>query len=404
MATKAESQKEASGKIASFAKKYSNASTGNNYKGAIERFLRCVNKIEKGDHDYESLFNAYLADAKRNRSADIKTFSECLVRESVSKQSARQILTYAVKVLKAHGVTVNEIDVQDIKRECKGGAATVDKVLTHDVICKTLRGSDVQMRAAILTLASSGLRIGELLSLTMSDVDFNMSPVMINVRAEVSKNGYARYTFISTEAKDALTEYLKVRDQFIENAAIRVQSLAATGKKATVNAGSDLLFPITDSSVNKKWESLLKKAGIFSRDAKSNRNQYRIHSLRKFFVSQVSLAGSKTLAEHLAGHTGYLDQSYRQVSPEFAAREYLKVQSVLTCCIPESVKAGIKLADEKISILMEKTEHQTIGYEGLKIQNEQLRESLKAQQEQIAKLTEAMDKVMIVLGAANLTE
>lgn len=392
MVTKQASQKEGCNKIATFAAKYSNKSTGLNYKGSIERFLRSVYNVPKGTPtNYEQLFDQYLQDSKRNRSADIKQYSDVLVRECVSKQSARQILTYAVKVLKSYGITINECDIGDIKRECKGGAATVDKVLTHDVICKTLRSSDVQMRALILVLASSGIRIGEALSLTISDIDMSMTPAMINIRADNSKNGYARFSFISQEAREALNDYMSKRSQFIESAESQIQKLAASGKIATVNKESDLLFPITDSTVNKKWETLLKKAGVFSRDAKSNRNQYRIHSLRKFFVSQISMAGSKTLAEHLAGHTGYLDQSYRQVSPEFAAREYLKIQSVLTCCIPESIKAGIKMADEKISILMEKTEMQSTGYEGLKIQNEQLRQRLNDMESKLSRILEFID-------------
>jgi integrase len=408
MAKKAESQKVA-GKLASYAAKYSNTGTGSNYKIAVESFLRTVYKVEKSTSpDYEALFEKYLADKSRNRSSDIKAWSEFLVRDSVSKQSARQRLTYGVKVLKAHGVTVNEEDVQDIKRECKGGAATVDKVMTHDVICKALRSADVQLRALILSLASSGLRVGELTQMVMTDFDFSMTPVMVTVRAEVAKNKQQRYTFLSQEAYDALKEYLKVREQFINGKEKRVENLnRAQGISATVNKGTDLLFPVEESTVNKKWEVILRKAALYSRDARSNRNQYRLHSLRKFFISQLSLAGHKTLAEHLAGHTGYLDQSYRQVSPEFAAREYLKLQSVLTCCIPESVKAGIKMADEKISILMEKTELQQDSVEGLKIMNSQLRSQMEAQmqamQAQMAQMQEMIEAMAPYHGAAVAT-
>jgi integrase len=400
MAGKAETKKD-SGKIAAFVAKYSNGSTGSNYRSAIESFLRCINNLDKVDsttgkkstYNYESLFDAYLSDKKRDRSTDIKLWSECLVRESVSKQSARQRLTYGVRVLKAHGCTVSDIDVQDIKRETKGGAATIDKVMTGDVICKSLRSADVQLRALILCLASSGLRIGELTNMTMADIDLAMTPVMVNVRPEIAKNGQYRYTFISQEATDALKEYLKVREKFISSKEKRVANLQKSGRVATANSKTDLIFPLEESTINGKWEAVLRKAELFSRDATSNRNQYRIHSLRKFFISQLSLAGHKTLAEHLAGHTGYLDQSYRQVSPEFAAREYLKLQSVLTCCLPENIKQGIKIADEKIGILMEKTELQTEGIEGLKIINAQLRERMQQQQEQMAAQQQQIDQI-----------
>ena len=390
MAMKAE--KNGSGKIAAYVAKYSNAGSGAGYKGAIESFLRCIFNLPRDEmvvvnrkerqrkfvYDYETLLNSYLSDKKRDKIADITAYSNCLVRDCVSKQSARQQLTYAEKFLRAHGISILKDDIQDIKRECKGGAATIDKVMDHNVICKALKSSDVRSRALVLVLASSGLRIGELLILSIKDIDLNMTPAMINIRPENSKNGQGRFTFMSTEAKDAIVDYLKVRNEFIKRADTHAKTLGAAPRKET-----ELLFPVTDSSVNKMWETMLRGAGLYTKDEKSGRNQYRIHSLRKFFISQLSMAGSRTLAEHLAGHTGYLDASYRQVSPEFAAREYTKLQSVLIVCIPESIKSGIKMADEKIGILMEKTDMQTESIEATKIINQQLRSQMQQQQQSI---------------------
>lgn len=388
----AKSGKKASGKIAAYVAKYSNPSSGAGYKSGIEGFLRCMYGLQKTGsdgkkivHDYETLLDSYLSDKKRDKIADITAYSACLVRESVSKQSARQQLTYTVKFLRAHGVNILKDDIQDIKREAKGGAATIDKVMDHNVICKALKGSDIRSRALILVLASSGMRIGELLSLSMSDIDLNITPSMINIRAENSKNGQPRYTFISSEAKDAVLDYLKVRDNYIIRADKHAEVLGNAPREKT-----DLLFPVTDSSVNKIWETMLKNAGLYTRDEKSGRNQYRIHSLRKFFISQLSMAGARTLAEHLAGHTGYLDASYRQVSPEFAAREYLKLQSVLVVCIPESIKNGIKIADEKIGLLMEKTELQGESLEGMKAINRELRQRMDEQQARLDALEQAI--------------
>lgn len=377
MAKKAASPKE--GKIAAFVGRYSNPSTGAGYRGAINAFLRCMYGLDKADsdgkkvlHDYEALFNQYLEDKKRDRAGDFKKFSDCLIRESVSAQSSRQILTYAVKVLKVHGVTVPDDIIGDLKRENKGGAGTVDKVLTSKIICSALQSADIRGRAMILTLASSGLRVGELLNLSLSDIDLNADPAMITVRASNSKNKQPRYTFITNEAREAVKQYLKNRDSYIRKAEIRVAPLVKAGKKATVQPGSDLLFPVNDSTVNKIWETLLKRAGVFSRDTKSGRNQYRIHSLRKFFISQLSLKGARTLAEHLSGHMGYLDQSYRQVSPEFAAAEYKKLDEVLTVCVPEAVKQEIKSLKDTTASLKKQDTLQGESIEYLRSVNERL--------------------------------
>ena len=392
-------KKPTSGKIAAFVGRYSNVSTGAGYRGAIQSFLRCMYSLDKTDktHNYEQLFDKYLSDKTRNRATDFKKFSECLIKDSVSAQSGRQILTYAVKVLKVHGVTVPDDIIGDLKRENKGGAGTIDKVLTAKVICQALQGSDARSRALIVTLASSGLRVGELLSLPISDIDLDSEPVMITIRADKSKNKQSRYTFCSGEAKDALLQYLKVRDSFIEKASIRVAPLVKAGMKATVNPNTDLLFPINDSTVNKIWESLLKRAGIYSRDAKSNRNQYRIHSLRKFFISQLSLRGARTLAEHLAGHIGYLDASYRQVSPEFAASEYKKLDECLTVCIPEPVKREIKELKEGQGRLAEITTLQSESIEGYRRITADLKEQLNKQNDEHKEDMTTMEEVMDAL-------
>ena len=377
-------KKSGAGKIAAFAGKYSNKGTGYNYRHSIEAFLRCLKTPDGEDvdetatYEYEALLDDYLKDRKRNVGTDIKKFAKYLKEKSVSMQSARQQLTYAVKFLRAHGVNILKEDIEDVKREAKGGAATVDKVMTSEVICQALKSSDVRTRALILVLASSGMRIGESLSLDISDIDMNTDPVMINIRPENTKTKKGRYTFITAEAREALTEYLAVRGDYVQSANRRIEQFKKAGKEATVNAG-DRVFPLEDSSVNKIWETTLKRAGLYSRDVKSGRNQYRIHSLRKFFISKLSLAGARTLAEHLAGHEGYLDASYRQVSPEFAAREYQKLQSVLVCCIPESIKSGIKVADEKIGVLMEKTELQSESIEGMKAINRELKGQIHSQ-------------------------
>lgn len=130
--------------------------------------------------------------------------------------------------------------------------------------------------------------------------------------------------------------------------------------------------------------------GIYSRDAKSNRNQYRIHSLRKFFISQLSLWGARTLAEHLSGHMGYLDASYRQVSPEFAASEYKKLDEVLTVCIPEPVKKEIKDLKAGYANLTETTTLQGESIEGYR----RITADLKKQQAEQQKAIDALSKLV----------
>jgi len=311
MATKALELKK-SLKIASFVSRYSNKSTGSGYKSAIESFLRCMNDLpktttegKKATYDYEKLFDAYITE-KRDHSDDMEKFAHCLKTDCTSLLSARQIMTYARCILEDYHIHFKKSTVRDLKREMKGGAGTVDKVLSAKIIETAMKDMDVKGRALVLILASSGARLNEILSLKISDVDFESNPVKLTIRGKTSKNGQTRFTFISSEAALCVRAWLGKRNEYLKNAAVRTKNLVDAGICDAKNTNTDLLFPLTDVAVNAMWENTLKAAGLYSADEQTGRNQYRIHSFRKFFITQLSMAGQKTLAEHLAGHEGYL--------------------------------------------------------------------------------------------------
>src|SRR5208337_2248545 len=144
---------------------------------------------------------------------------------------------------------------------------------------------------------------------------------------------------------------------------------------------TDLLFPFSDNAANSMWETALKASGQFSLDTTTGRNQYRIHSFRKFFITQMSMAGQKVLAEHLAGHLGYLDASYRQVDSEQAGKQYLAVQHVLTIGIPPEFR-------ETATELTGKLQLQGESIEGLRAMNEKLMAQMTKIQDEIESIKE----------------
>ena len=369
------SQSQPVGRIAAFVSSYSNTGTGNGYKNAIESFLRCMNGLPKknkdgikGNYDYELFFDQYLADKKRDHDEDFTKFANCLKAECASLLSARQRMTFARRILEDNGAKFKGKTVRDLKREMKGGAGTVDKVMTANVIESAMKELDLKGRALVFTLASSGARLNEILSLKLSDVDFESKPVKLTLRN--TKNKQTRFTFIRTEAAQCVKTWLEKREQYLVGASRRNAGLVRAGICGEKDTDSDLLFPLTDSAVNALWENALKAAGLYSQDEQTGRNQYRIHSFRKFFISQLSMAGQKTLAEHLAGHAGYLDGSYRRIDEEAAAKAYLAVQHVLTIGIPPEFR-------EKATELNSTLKIQGESIEGLRAMNEKLVEQME---------------------------
>jgi len=373
-------------KIAEFTSKYSNKSTAAGYKNAIEIFLRCVNSLTKNDtsgkkieHDYETLFDKYLKDKKRDRNADFIRFSNHL-KETRPALSSRQTMTLTKTVLGNFGVKIADGTVRDLKREMNGSAATVEKVLNAKIIDAALKELGVGGRALILCLVSSGAQVNEMLSITDNDIDFSSTPVMITFRPEVTKNRRGRFTFISPEAVSVLKIWIEQHTVYLKSASGRNRALVERGLSKKKSIDDKRIFPMSANTVNVMWENALKASGLFSQDDVTGRNQYRLNSLRKFFITQLSMAGAKTLGEHLSGHNGDLDNSYRSIDVHQAAIEYLKVQDVVTIGTPIGFKDMAKELKDELEIQGESIER-------LWAINDLLQNQMKTMQQQMQKMS-----------------
>jgi len=80
--------------------------------------------------------------------------------------------------------------------------------------------------------------------LTLVDIDFNSEPVKINVRAETSKSGEDRETYISKEASDALRDYLSRYFGWKEDSTNKkIQSLRIFGRTNKIKEGDSFRLP-----------------------------------------------------------------------------------------------------------------------------------------------------------------
>lgn len=188
-------------------------------------------------------------------------------------------------------------------------------------------------RAVIEALSSSGLRVGTLLSLTIGDVDFNYPDV---ARIKVwkkrgrkfttrkrSSQGRFYCTFITPEAKQKLTEYLKERE--LSGEKLMPQSPLITD---VYNRGQSMRV----ESYEKVWARLLRRAGMAQKS-----NQwfiYHIHTLRKYFRSNC-VGVDPSYREFWMGHKGgYLDESYFKAEETQHLAEYRKAIPHLSIYAP----------------------------------------------------------------------
>ena len=232
---------------------------------------------------------------------------------------------------------------------------SIETTLTSAIIKTLLMHSDIRMRALILVLSSSGMRIGEALALRTADIDFETNPVKLRLRAETTKNGTSRTVFITDEATEALRVWLGIRED-----TMRLSQARHPGKP--VIEDDSRIFPYSRGTETVRLCRVTQRAGYYSPDPQTRRNAVHFHSFRKWFLTQFKLAGGNvTVAECLAGHSGYLDLSYRRITDDELAEEHKKVLPRLTIDTPDDYfECKIKNADEIAKLQINSAQQQAI--------------------------------------------
>lgn len=195
----------------------------------------------------------------------------------------------------------------------RGSNAEVnDKVPTVDTLRKILIGANLRSKTLFMMLATSGMRIGEALSLNWSDIDFKNNPVSIKLSAEITKTKTGRYVFITPETRDILLEWRDAHQNYINN---RKQTDAK-------NYDPKKVFPFTYQNSSRMWYTLLKNSRNMEKDHK--RYVYHIHGLRKFFRSRCAKLLAPDYIEFLMGHKTARTKEYLDLPIEELGEEYIK--------------------------------------------------------------------------------
>lgn len=250
---------------------------------------------------------------------------------------------------------------------------TIDHVPTNKELRSILQHGGIKERALFLVMASSGIRIGEALSITLDDLRYIdvggnvISPAKIIIRQEISKNETPRITFISDEARDAVIEWLKVRDNYLKSAVIRLAKLHIEKK-----LDDDRLFPYAWATAWKMWSKILEKSGYDKKFKSTNRFEIHIHCMRKFFINRLKGVIRPDAVEQLVGHEGYLDVSYRKIPEDELQKLYLDGMDVLNIFEITTDLSGVhselKEKDKQISDLERKMQELTAQVTELRLE------------------------------------
>jgi integrase len=362
------------GRVWDFLSLYPKESTKRVYRAGIFDFFdfvygRKIRKKRKATREemeeYERLAEEYFT-KERDYFDDMLRFIAYMNGGPPIGQKAK--IAGVKEFLSYYGVEFTQRQLKQLSTKMPKGktARTAEKDIDTDMLRKILTHADLKLKALILTLASSGMRIGEALQIRLSDIDLSKDPAQIVVRGEYTKSGDTRTIFVSGEAKEVLKEWLKVRNQYLKSAVGRNRGLVEKAEAKEKPIADDRLFPFSDRNVREMWENALKKAGLWNKDTSTGRNQVRIHALRRFFRSQLALGCPVDIVEALMGHEGYLTEAYRRYTLKQMAEYYKKAEHLVTISQSQSIE---KIKEEIRSEMTEVIER-------LVLENRELKERL----------------------------
>lgn len=209
---------------------------------------------------------------------------------------------------KCHGIRLTTDDVKDYiifpRRETQAREPTSLKDLKDILAYATPK-----RKALYYVLLTSGMRLGEGLTLKKTNFKIDVRPIQIHLRAQDTKTGEARDTFITEEAWEKVApiyeatkdgEYLftnlekwkAVRNECREFDRLRKKIAKIRGDKEPCDE-----FP--------------EGTGMLKHYDNSVRYTIHIHAFRAYFITQATLKHGSDYAHALAGHHTYLDQYVR---------------------------------------------------------------------------------------------
>jgi integrase len=297
---------------------YQSESTVRAYKWGLEQFFKCLGF----EGSLEENAEAYMKQ-KRNYEEDVKTYFASL--KGKPPKSVNICLTSVKMFLMENGVELPVLFWHRLKGRNKGTRALMlDKVPSNAELRRILSHMDVKGKSLFLVLASSGMRIGEALKLQTDDVDLSSEPARVNIRGEYTKTGNPRIAFISSEAKEFLEEWLKIRENELEVAVKRSRYGKASMDKR--------IWAFEPNTAYYIWRNAVEKSGFAKKFTYNNgleRFTVHPHVLRKFFRTRMATVIPVDVVEALMGHEGYLTEVYRRYSHEDLAKFYKQGEHTL---------------------------------------------------------------------------
>lgn len=295
--------------VTDFLKSYPNKKTRSNYQTAVIHYLRFAAKPGKKNRrgcSLDRMARNYFRDAasgKHDVFSDCKLFSREISRNH-SPTTTHLYLRCVLFWLEDNGCKLKRSEKKRIYAQLPlPYPAEISIELTRKTFREIYRYLPDDLQVLLLVLLSSGMRIGEALLLKKSDINWDAERTEIHIPAEITKTKTARTTYLTDEASLALRFYLQ-------------------------GVSGEYLFQTTYNRAHHHLFRVSEQLGL-TRIINGRKRGIHWHMTRKWFISRVTLAAGKDIAEHLAGHEGYLSRSYRRYTQKQILKRYKRAEKKL---------------------------------------------------------------------------
>ena len=205
-----------------------------------------------------------------------------------------------------HGIKTNE---QDIKGHLLFGKRTREErhplsQIEYKRIIEGMARHPLR-QALFLALGSSGMRIGEALSLKKKDLDLTGIRIKVNIPAN-TKTRTGRTTYLSLETEKILRPYL--------------ENIGLDDHVFTIKSCKDV-----SSSVRTMLARLVDKLALADKYQSNNIRKITTHSFRSYFFTKAARKHDDNYAHKMTGHGGYLIQ-YDRMTEDEKLEMYLKLE------------------------------------------------------------------------------
>jgi len=288
-----------------------------------------------------------------------------------------------------------------------------DRAYTRQEIEKILSVADIRIRAMILLLISSGVRLGALPRLKVGSLKPVEEHRIFLVKVyEDTPDFY--YSFCTPEARAAIEEYLSLRRKAGENVSDDSPLFRLEFDSQNSTQVADVK-PVNEQAIKKTVQRITFVAGI--RDRVSLKRKYssetcslagktrhevkQVHGFRKYFVTTCKNAGmNHECREFMTGHDTRLDENYyddeNPESVKMMMLEYLKVVDQLSISEEKKLKeqvAKLKIENADLDVMKR-------GYLDMRLQLErkddrvsQLEDMLGATNDTLLELKEEIERM-----------